>query len=279
MAHQTRSSHDRIHPQTFSESGTTWPPGFCQDSFGGHNSQSPTFDGHDSTLGIFAFILVAFGALCRCLCELRVGLRSETRTSNTACWASWGLSMVQRRHPHVAAALVTEFEGSPTSPFLQAASQSRADGKDVPPSWHALARGERHLLKEPENREPGTSHRGWQHGACTHVEGEFRAKLFTRVRDQARALVRSHAGPGASAALMVTSTNGETTIPSHLFRVVLLRRLRHAFSFLWAIADVVHLILVATGQLVRTVGCLRRVCFGKHHGAHLQGSRRPCART
>ena len=48
-----------------------------------------------------------------------VGLpRVKPRTSKPAYWASWAdcLSMVQRRHPHVAAALVTELEGSPTSP-------------------------------------------------------------------------------------------------------------------------------------------------------------------
>ena len=61
-----------------------------------------------------------------------LGLRSASRTSKPAYWASWAdcLSMVQRRHPHVAAVLVTELEGSPTSPSLQAASQCRVDGKD-----------------------------------------------------------------------------------------------------------------------------------------------------
>ena len=60
-----------------------------------------------------------------------LGPRNATRTSKPARWASCTdcLSMVQRRHPHVAAALVTELEGSPTSPFLQAAfpAQSRVE--------------------------------------------------------------------------------------------------------------------------------------------------------
>ena len=60
-----------------------------------------------------------------------LGPRNATRTSKPAYWASWAdcLSMVQRRHPHVAAALVTELEGSPKGPFLQAASpaQSRVE--------------------------------------------------------------------------------------------------------------------------------------------------------
>ena len=114
-----------------------------------------------------------------------LGLRRAARTSKPAYWASWAdcLSMIQRRHPHVAAALVTELESNPTSPFLQAASHCTAEltGKMVfvPPSWDALAHGERPPLREPEDREPGTPQRGWQHEACTHVEGEFRAEVFT----------------------------------------------------------------------------------------------------
>ena len=164
------------------------------------------------------------------------GLRSASRTSKPAYWAIWAdcLSMVQRRHPHVAAALVTELQGSPTSPSLQAASQCRAEltGKMgfVPPSWDALAHGERPLLREPEDREPGMSQRGWQHEACTHVEGACREKLFALLPNQTRPLIRSQAAPGAGAALMVFPTNRQTTMPSHLFRVVLLRRLRHALA-------------------------------------------------
>ena len=76
------------------------------------------------------------------------GLRSAVRTRKAAYWASWAdcLSMVQQRHPQVAAALVTELEGNPASPFLPAASQCRAKliGKMevAPPSWAALALGD-----------------------------------------------------------------------------------------------------------------------------------------
>ena len=50
--------------------------------------------------------------------------------------------------------------------------------------------------------------------------------MFTRVSDQVKALVRSQGGPGAGAPFTATPTCRETTIPSHLFRVLLLRRLR-----------------------------------------------------
>ena len=46
--------------------------------------------------------------------------------------------------------------------------------------------------------------------------------------EQVQALGRSEAGVGAGAALTVAPTNRETTILPHLFRVILLRRLRQA---------------------------------------------------
>ena len=58
---------------------------------------------------------------------------------------------------------------------------------------------------------------GWQHEASSRVEESFRD---ARVLEQA--LIRSQAESGAGAALTVAPTSGETTIPSHLFRVVAL---------------------------------------------------------
>ena len=43
-----------------------------------------------------------------------------------------------------------------------------------------------------------------------------------------QALIRSQGGPGGGAALTTVPTCSEKTIPSHLFRVVLLRRLRQS---------------------------------------------------
>ena len=95
-----------------------------------------------------------------------------------------------------------------------------------PPSWHESAHGARPPLRDPEDHELGTERQGWQHEASRRVEEHHREELFTRVSDQERALIRSQAGPGAGAALTALPTGNETTIPSHLFRVVLLRRLR-----------------------------------------------------
>ena len=161
-----------------------------------------------------------------------LGLRSAIRRSAPAYWASWAdcLSMIHKRHPTTSAALVRVLDGQPNTPFLKAASQCQRELTGtmdfVPPSWEDLARGAMPVQREPEDREPGTTHRGWQHEASMRVEGEFREELFSRTSAQIQALIRSQAGPGAGAAFTVTPTNRETTIPSHLFRVVVLRRLR-----------------------------------------------------
>ena len=96
-----------------------------------------------------------------------------------------------------------------------------------PPSWRALADGARPEPQEPDEFEPGISRQGWQHEAASRVERHFRDRvLFSRMGPRERALVRSQAGAGAGLALTVAPTSHLTRIPPHLFRVVLLRRLR-----------------------------------------------------
>ena len=67
---------------------------------------------------------------------------------------------------------------------------------------------------------------------------------------QVQALVRSQAGAGAGAALTAAPTIRETTILPHLFRVILLRRLRQALSL-----------------SVRNCRCGRPLDFCGHHRA------------
>ena len=133
------------------------------------------------------------------------GLRSARRTSQAAYWASWAdcstpsqdcclvcgpfewtttpHSSEQRRRPH----------------FTLRVQVSR-------PTWDALARGARPGPREPEEIEPGAVRRGWQHNASSEVEKHARSQLFS---------IRSSEGP-----LTALPTGRETTIPSHLFRVI-----------------------------------------------------------
>ena len=74
---------------------------------------------------------------------------------------------------------------------------------------------------------PGIERGGWQHEASSRVERQFREEvLFERMTPRDRALVRSQSGPGGGLALTTAPTSVLTKIPPHLFRVMLLRRLR-----------------------------------------------------
>ena len=76
--------------------------------------------------------------------------------------------------------------------------------------------------------------------------------------DQTRALVRSQAGPGAGAALMVTPSNRETTIRPTSSVLCCSDDFAWLFPSLYAVAPVAdHLILVAIiGRLAHRQGCL-----------------------
>ena len=78
-----------------------------------------------------------------------VGLRSASRISASAYWASWAdcLPMVFARHRGVALAIVAQLEGHPDTPFWGAAAACARSlvgtmGFD-PPSWQALCEGVR----------------------------------------------------------------------------------------------------------------------------------------
>ena len=52
--------------------------------------------------------------------------------------------------------------------------------------------------REPEDREPGTVRRGWQHVAASVVEERAREVMFTRASDQVKAFIRSRGSQGRS---------------------------------------------------------------------------------
>ena len=121
-----------------------------------------------------------------------IGLRSAARTSKPAYWASWGdsVAMIRRRHPTVADQLAHQLEGLPETPFLRAAADTRRELIGVmgfePPSWQEMSHGARPPHREPEDVEPGTVRRGWQHEACSRVESRHRRDLFSHTPAQVR---------------------------------------------------------------------------------------------
>ena len=101
------------------------------------------------------------------------GLRSASRVSEPAYWASWddSLSVIRSRHPEVAHQFVEELNGFPNTPFLRAAADAKRNLIGLmgfePSSWEAVAVGARPPLREPEDFEPGTVRQGWQHEASS----------------------------------------------------------------------------------------------------------------
>ena len=161
-----------------------------------------------------------------------MGLRSASRTRTSAFWASWAdsLAMIHAHHREVASQFVYALENDLGGPCLSAAAQARRTLTGVmgfePPSWQAVAEGARPETQPPDEFEPGGVRPGWQHEAASRTEEHFREVLFDTISDRDRALIRSQAGPGAGVALRVAPTSRLTSIQPHLFRVVLLRRLR-----------------------------------------------------
>ena len=80
--------------------------------------------------------------------------------------------------------------------------------------------------REPDDFEPGGVRHGWQHEAASRIERQFRGRLVPRSADHEQALWRSQSGPLAEVAFSTTPSSFLNRIDSHLFRVLLLRRLR-----------------------------------------------------
>ena len=158
-----------------------------------------------------------------------LGLRSACRVSQPAYWASWAdaLHVIHNRHPEVAAQLVTALEDEPELRSLCAAERARRDVEGVmgfePPSWQAAAAGARPEAREPELYEPGTVRQGWQRGQ--HPGGTTIPCFLLQASS------RTGAGIGEVPSRFwsregVDSCSNESG--DHLFRVILLRRLRQA---------------------------------------------------
>ena len=134
------------------------------------------------------------------------------------------------RHPDVAIQLTLHLEGLPDTPCLSevAAIPVTLSGVGLEvPTWRELMLGARAPPREPDDHEPGSQRAGWQHEAASRVDRHFRDDvLFAALPSSMRALIRSQAGPMGGMALSATPTSMLTRIEPHLFRIVLLRRLR-----------------------------------------------------
>ena len=107
------------------------------------------------------------------------------------------------------------------------------------PSWPRL----REAKRPPQTcaRDPGEWPHGWQYWASSVLDSRNRKVSFLSGRSAAcQAHLRSHSGCNAGLAMAHAPTAREFTIPPHLFRVLLLERLRLPLLLTEATCEACH---------------------------------------
>ena len=143
--------------------------------------------------------------------------------------------MLEARLPALAAQVTDALEAptqldQPPSPDVVVALRRCAhrldrEGFVSRPTWTDLRNGARPL--PPDFSEPGEWIQGWQFHATSATEHHFRnSRVFPSLSDPGRALLRSHSGPNAAAALYGAPSAPEYTTPPDRFRTLLLDRLQ-----------------------------------------------------
>ena len=160
-----------------------------------------------------------------------LGLRSATRMAPAAFWASWvdALPMLSQRLPALTDQIMQSLDSVHDGGCLeqlQAAGLSLIRGGFLRrPEWAQLRAGARPPLTP--SAEPGEWQHGWQYHASSPLEHHFRETVILAqscAADQAH--LRSHAGPCASDVFCGAPTEKEFEVEPHLFRNLMLERLR-----------------------------------------------------
>ena len=159
-----------------------------------------------------------------------LGLRSASRTAPAAYWASWAdaLPMLSARLPGLTDRAVEVLTVNPNGCLREmdeAASILDRSGFVGRPGWREMRARQR--PPQPNGAEPGE----WQHGLQNHgsssVEYHFRESVvFVQSCPASQAHLKSHSGAGSSAVLHGAPTSLEFKIEPHLFRALVLERLR-----------------------------------------------------
>ena len=159
-----------------------------------------------------------------------LGLMSASQLSTPAHWASWADAMpvLQRQLPSVATTILQALnnldEAQPCIQAAQAAHQHiHAHGWE-PPSWQQV------LEQQPPQTQAeaftGPTQPGWQQHASVPFHRTARAGVYNSIDAASQALLDSQTGPFASRAFTTIPYTTDTTYPDHIFRILLLRRLR-----------------------------------------------------
>ena len=158
-----------------------------------------------------------------------LGLRSAERLRHAAHWASWAdtLKALSSRIPSAAANFIAALEAGEATPSTQSVRScidNLAGVGFVVPAWEAVVASSLH---DEEEVDPAQPKHGWQSKATWVVDSAFRQHtIFPALADDQAALLRSQAGPLASAAFIAIPSMKETRIDPQPFRLLFLRRLR-----------------------------------------------------
>ena len=151
-----------------------------------------------------------------------LGLTCAATLANPAFWSSWADSppVLQTQLPQYAAQILQHLQHpSPAIPSIQAAAgaaQALQEHGWTPPNWVELAQGNRPNPADTDPEENAPRTRGWQQQATTPVHTAMSHELQAVIPPASQALLHSHTIPYTT----------EFEYPSHLFRILLLRRVR-----------------------------------------------------
>ena len=163
--------------------------------------------------------------------------------------------MKTNRHRAIADTMVTSLMDGVGPPNLMSAETAPRDLSGVMefahplgPSWHM-----ERVRHPPADLDPSDWRTGWQHEAASWVEVHHRASvIFPSADERERALLRSQSGPLAGVPFSTVPRSFDTRLEPHLFRVLLLRRLR------LPLPPTVH--LCRCGRLLDSFGHHRAAC-------------------
>ena len=167
-----------------------------------------------------------------------LGLSSAGRCAAAAYWASWAdaLHMISQRNPTIAALVVETLSGAevPQEGCLaqvhECAERLDREGFHWRPSWVEIQKGARQPVAV--DGESGEWQHGWQYWSSSISDAYFRKMTMLLGRTASRrAHLQSHSGRNAGVALAHCPTTPEFTMPPHLFRTLLLERLRLPLQF------------------------------------------------
>ena len=161
-----------------------------------------------------------------------LGIRSAARTAPAAYWASWAdaLPMLRARLPRVAAKAAELLDAATDSgtcldEVRGAAATLEREGFHNLPSFTNLVNGGKPTSAEDTDR--GEWANGWQYFAAATREHHFRqTRVMPALSDSRKALLRSHSGRHASAALMGAPTSRLFELGAAEFRTLVLERLQ-----------------------------------------------------